>query len=898
MYDKVTVLRVSTRSVGVMAGPRKLALFLLLLPHCALGNFCTSNQWVEESCPYAGDGVCDAPTYCSSGSDCFDCDPCQASIAGYGGCGHCVAIDGCSWCRSSGLCRSTVVQSLVLASGAPYAPCDSGWETDTCEASNHVVAGQHFDDPAAEHQRWYLDAINVAEAWALGYTGDGVNIFFHDDALDIAHSDFKDKYNSAGSPEGHDPKPTDYAKDQHGTAVVGYAAAAANNSVCGVGVAFGSTVSFAKFSEPVSSVFGTGVDNNVNHVHSNSWGLDACPAPAPDAAAPSTQAYNVVGAGGNCPFNSLATGSPCDSQGGCGSMDWSGNTITGTCIAAIKTYCNSNLGDGQGLYDPACADHWDLWIDCQHKGLGIAETAYLRNGVTNGRNGKGIVYVFAAGNEFTEGDNVNFEGWLNSIYTISVAATALDGEHSYYSSAGAPVHISAPGGETGNGKMPTAEPSSTVTDGCKDGGQGTSYATPVVSGVVALMLQANNNLGWRDVQEILTRSAATIDAGHVSWVTNGAGLKHSDLYGFGLIDAGAAVVMARDWQAESSKEHALLGRHVDVNMSIPTDEQGLQCGVSISEADASHIESVEHVVVYITTNGHDVRGELEIVLTSPAGTQSIMAWATSDGKSISGPTDYENFKFMTVKNWGETAAGTWALQVKDKRQNENEGNLVSWLLAIYGKCGGSASGDACKKVVSPIVCTEECQWSNDGACDDGGQNGELTQYCAFGTDCIDCGARYPQALTFQTSGGITLSEGSASCAVVTTTVTTTVATTTNAATTVTTTEAATTTTTPPSTTTAAPPSSTDASSSPTTTTAAATTSTTLDGGAGTGQTTQTPTVSDSTTATTNTSTTSEVAPVTSIVDEGNVSAAMRTDGGSDVAKGLAVAVLLLTRALW
>ena len=55
-------------------------------------------------------------------------------------------------------------------------------------------------------------------------------------------------------------------------------------------------------------------------------------------------------------------------------------------------------------------------------------------------------------------------------------------------------------------------------------GSGTSFATPVAAGVVALMLEANPSLGWRDVQEILARTAQKTDPGHKDWTTNAAGL--------------------------------------------------------------------------------------------------------------------------------------------------------------------------------------------------------------------------------------------------------------------------------------------------------------------------------------------------------------------------------------
>ena len=62
---------------------------------------------------------------------------------------------------------------------------------------------------------------------------------------------------------------------------------------------------------------------------------------------------------------------------------------------------------------------------------------------------------------------------------------------------------------------------------CVNGLSGTSYATPLVSGVIALMLEANPKLNWREVQDILARTAHMVNPGDEEWVVNGAGLHHS-----------------------------------------------------------------------------------------------------------------------------------------------------------------------------------------------------------------------------------------------------------------------------------------------------------------------------------------------------------------------------------
>ena len=89
---------------------------------------------------------------------------------------------------------------------------------------------------------------------------------------------------------------------------------------------------------------------------------------------------------------------------------------------------------------------------------------------------------------------------------------------------------------------------------------GTSAAAPTVSGVVALMLEANPDLTWRDVKHILVNTSAKIDATRsttvdgvtqYSWVQNAAGHEHHNWYGFGKVDASAAVNVAKDFTANN-----------------------------------------------------------------------------------------------------------------------------------------------------------------------------------------------------------------------------------------------------------------------------------------------------------------------------------------------------------
>ena len=114
-----------------------------------------------------------------------------------------------------------------------------------------------------------------------------------------------------------------------------------------------------------------------------------------------------------------------------------------------------------------------------------------------------------------------------------------------FSSPGTNVLLTAPG--TGLVVDDGTAPGSTNTAYFS----GTSGAAPLVSSAVALMLAANPDLGYRDVQEILALSATSRLDGHSVANGfdgfNGGGLMFDRSGGFGMLDASAAVALARNW---------------------------------------------------------------------------------------------------------------------------------------------------------------------------------------------------------------------------------------------------------------------------------------------------------------------------------------------------------------
>lgn len=287
----------------------------------------------------------------------------------------------------------------------------------------------------------------------------------------------------------------------------------------------------------------------------------------------------------------------------------------------------------------------------------------LIDATTSGRNGLGTIFVWAAGNGREETDNSNYDGYANSIYTIAVTAINNRGKETYYAEGGANIIVGAPSDDYANSGIVTTD--LTGQNGFNYNGArgelsdrnytktfgGTSSATPVVSGVVALMLQANPNLGWRDVQEILIGSATKNFPASPHWITNGAGFHFNKEFGAGLVNATRAVQFTRNWTNLAPQT-----RQSQTNPGTAPIPDG--SGAVIRTFNFPTTQRVEHVTVKLQIT-HPHRGQLRITLTSPSGTISELAEKHGDSYS-----DID-WTYMTVRNWGENSDGTWILKIED-----------------------------------------------------------------------------------------------------------------------------------------------------------------------------------------------------------------------------------------
>ena len=303
------------------------------------------------------------------------------------------------------------------------------------------------------------------------------------------------------------------------------------------------------------------------------------------------------------------------------------------------------------------------------QGPGPLMLAAFQQGTTSGRAGRGTIFMWAAGNGGSS-DNANFDGYANSIYTFAVGALNDRGDKATYSEAGANLIITAPaGGDSvrpqattttdlvgNNGYNSSATPADYADKDYTSSFNGTSSASPLAAGVVALILQANPNLTWRDLKEILIRSATKNSPADTDWATNSAGFRFNHKFGPGLINAEAAVNLATTWNnlgPQLTASYSFQGGPI----SIPDNNlTGITQTFTVTNASFR----LEHVTLTVDIT-HPYRGDIVVELISPSGMVSRMA----EVRGFDSNNDFTGWTFSSVRHWGEFAQGTWTVRIVD-----------------------------------------------------------------------------------------------------------------------------------------------------------------------------------------------------------------------------------------
>ncbi len=321
--------------------------------------------------------------------------------------------------------------------------------------------------------------------------------------------------------------------------------------------------------------------------------------------------------------------------------------------------------------------------------LGPLAAEALRKAVTEHRGGLGTVFVFSAGNGREAGDDASYDQFSGNRFAIAVGAVNREGKPSSYSEQGMSVAVSAPGGEMAppemiwttynsgadalaklKGDQKTSEAPVNYTDAFN----GTSAAAPQVSGAAALMLEHNPNLGYRDVKEILMRTARRDGlSGGDDFVPNGGGFVFSHSFGAGVIDVARALVTAADWTNLGPLR--VLSATAEGEAAIPDGE--IAGATATLDFTGSSLR-VEHVEFTVDVE-HGMRGDLGFVLISPSGMVSV-----ADPRPADEGKDFKEFTFTSVRHWGENSSGVWRVRAIDTKGNGTAGAMRKAAVRIYG----------------------------------------------------------------------------------------------------------------------------------------------------------------------------------------------------------------------
>jgi subtilisin family serine protease len=362
----------------------------------------------------------------------------------------------------------------------------------------------------------------------------------------------------------------------------------------------------------------------------------------------------------------------------------------------------------------------------------------IKAGALTQRSNLGSIFLMAAGNSYVDDTfdcsgthsrywgNANFSELDTTPWTMIIGAINANGVKSTYSSPGSNIWVAAAGGEYGLQTLYPGYPTSnqpamiaadypSCFEGLKmfypqysdfdNGGSlnsscnytstmnGTSSATPVATGAVALLLEANPGLSSRDVKYILAKTADKVDpavnpsshpdptwnlTGHnydLPWVTNAAGFHFHNYYGFGRINVDNAVALAK---AYTFPLGAMTGTNWTDNLENGTfpipDNSSTGLTRTMPVATSMTIESVQ-LMISIS----NCPADMGIELTSPSGTTSILMNINSRITDMF----IQNHIFLSNAFYGENSSGAWNLKVIDGH-NGCTGSLTNWALKFTG----------------------------------------------------------------------------------------------------------------------------------------------------------------------------------------------------------------------
>ena len=551
---------------------------------------------------------------------------------------------------------------------------------------------------------------NVHKAGA-GCTGKGVTIAIVDNALEIGHEDYAGNilagksFNFAKNTDDPSPPPNEPTVD-HGTGVAGVAAARGWNGKGSRGTApFASMVGYPTVG--VTPAVGTSSDT-MNYLAFGATALADATSSVVTLFANRSASVGVFNFSAGSDYGTPTTVDDLDVYT---LASKHGTSVLRNGLGAV--YFQSAGNEQMGLKGALLADGTKLDIVCT--AVRAADAALLGGVIANSA-------ALTCGSPNHEPAGKPYFYQVAAIHNTGVAAS--------YSSSGSSNWITGFGGESGtdeaaiistdnsgctSGTNNTANKPSLLAEigaaitkliadlfgdasskdvNCNYTGQmnGTSAAAPSLSGIAALLLEANPQLTWRDVGFILAKTARKVDAGIASgsravtftpsggsaqnldepWLTNSAGFNFQNQYGFGLVDAEAATRLAASYTTPPGRRVATLTA-VGTDATTSTVNRVGVNQATVNFANSSAVSGSIQLDLTITNNaGVDVNpGQLQFEITNRAtGTKSIVMPAFTSwyvgGKGFKiSANGQQKFRLSTNAFYGEGVAGDYVITVFD-----------------------------------------------------------------------------------------------------------------------------------------------------------------------------------------------------------------------------------------
>ncbi|XP_015176368.1 PREDICTED: neuroendocrine convertase 1-like [Polistes dominula] len=310
----------------------------------------------------------------------------------------------------------------------------------------------------------------------------------------------------------------------------------------------------------------------------------------------------------------------------------------------------------------------------------LASEAIYR-GINKGRNGKGSIYVWASGNGGSKYDNCGCDGYVGSIYTIAIGSASQTGKSPWYSEkCPAILATTYSSGEYQDQMIATTD----LRNTCTTKHTGTSASAPLAAGILALVLQTNQNLTWRDIQHLIVwTSEYTPLKDNSGWLKNGAGFWYNLHFGFGLMNAYTLVNLSNNWINVPQKELCEIPMEFVLNRKLI---HGIIKTISFEVNDhcfngVNEINFLEHVEIEVNLE-YTRRGVLEMYLVAPSGTKVQLL---SPRKLDDSSEGFNKWKFMSVASWGEDPHGIWFLHIFDKIGSKKyNGTIGKFKLILHG----------------------------------------------------------------------------------------------------------------------------------------------------------------------------------------------------------------------